>query len=752
MHRPNWRVLGLGWCVSIALVPRSSAQSNTHVETPEVRTLVWRGVDHVERKDLERSIETQSSTCKTLLFEPFCLISKSPTWVDKHYLNRDEFKRDVLRIKVYYYERGYRAVTVDTSVTPQGKGVVGVTFAITENQPTRVRRLAIEYDSTLISDRQRNKLTLLHVNDPLNLLMLDSMRVLFQRELWDRGYADAVADTAVTTNADETLADVNLRLTTNHRSTVGAITVAGNERVDVATIRNTLTFKPGDLFRASDVLESQRNLYESGLFRQATIVVPLQRDTVKNVEVSVVEAPLHEARVGPGLTNVDFLQFDTRYTSYNLLGGARRLDAALTVGNLLASSLQGRGFFRDLRHDVGDTSDLSRWLLPTWSASLNFTQPWFLRQPANALAIGTFAHRQQNPGVFIDRGYGAQATFTRQLRVRAPVSLNYRYELNRVEASDVYFCVNYGVCDVPTITTLRAHQSLSPLALSAFVDRSDIPFSPTKGYVARFELEHASAITASDYRYNRALFDVAAYDHQSGGHAVYSAHLRAGIVRALTGGVAGIDVLHPRKRFYAGGSQSVRGYTENQLGPRILTISPDQLDSAHVRTATGATGAACDTKTEAVRLCDPNTGSIRDIDFLPQPLGGTSLLEGSVEWRYPIPLPWLIYGKFTGAVFVDGGIVGQSALTSITSLQNIARNGTGAITPGFGVRYESPVGPIRFDVGINPKVKEQLTVVTSIVENGQNRIIPLTTPRTYSPGGGTLLDRLTLHFSIGQAY
>src|SRR5438034_304260 len=161
MRRRFTRALGLGWCVSIALVPRSSAQSNTHVETPEVRTLVWRGVDHVERKDLERSIETQSSRCKTFLFEPFCFVSKSPTWVDKHYLNRDEFKRDVLRIKVYYYERGYRAVTVDTSVTPEGKGVVSVTFAITENAPTRVRKLAIEYDSTLISERQRNHLTLL---------------------------------------------------------------------------------------------------------------------------------------------------------------------------------------------------------------------------------------------------------------------------------------------------------------------------------------------------------------------------------------------------------------------------------------------------------------------------------------------------------------------------------------------------------------------------------------------------------------
>jgi outer membrane protein assembly factor BamA len=149
-----------------------------------------------------------------------------------------------------------------------------------------------------------------------------------------------------------------------------------------------------------------------------------------------------------------------------------------------------------------------------------------------------------------------------------------------------------------------------------------------------------------------------------------------------------------------------------------------------------------------VRLCNPNSGGLGDGDFIPQPLGGTSLLEGSVELRMPLPF---YYGKFVGAVFVDGGIVGASSIQSLGDLRNITR-GTGAVTPGVGVRYESPVGPIRFDIGINPKVSEDLAVVTSIVENGRRRIVPLTTTRAYSPGGQTLLDRLTLHFSIGQAY
>ena len=67
--------------------------------------------------------------------------------------------------------------------------------------------------------------------------------------------------------------------------------------------------------------------------------------------------------------------------------------------------------------------------------------------------------------------------------------------MTRVEAGDVYFCVNYGVCDLETIGSLRRHQRMSPIQISASIDRSDIPFSPTKGYIARIDLEHASGAT-----------------------------------------------------------------------------------------------------------------------------------------------------------------------------------------------------------------------------------------------------------------
>jgi outer membrane protein insertion porin family/translocation and assembly module TamA len=741
------RVIAWAFGFGLLAMPAASYAQNTQDqqrEAPEVRRLDIKGVSHVDPHDLSKSISTQASKCRSLLLEPFCLISRSPTFWDKHYLSRNEFRRDVLRIRLYYWKRGYRDATVDTSIVKTAPGQVHVAFDVHENEPTRVRKIAIVYDSTLISEKTRKKLTMLHANDPLDLVVLDSMRVLFQTKLWDLGYGDAVVDTIVRVDTATRLGDIEVRLTPNRRTTVGTIAIAGNHQIDLSTIRNSLTFKTGDLFRQSDILESQRNLYESNLFRLAAIDVPPQYDSVKNVLIDVTEAPLHEARVGPGLTNVDFVQFQSHYTSYNIFGGARRLDLDATVGNLLASSLQGRGFFRDVAAEVPDSNQLTPFLQPTYTASIDFKQPAFLRRPADQFGVGAFTHRNINPGVFIDRGYGGQATFTHQVRVRAPLSLNYRYELNRVDASDVYFCVNFGVCDRATIGALRSHQSLSPLTLTGFIDRSDVPFSPTKGYVARLDLEHASAFTESDYRYNRAFFDGALYTHQSGTQRVLSAHLRLGWVRPLATSTDS-GVLHPRKRFYAGGANSVRGYSENQLGPRILTIDATQLD-----TAGGVGGGRCAATVTDVRFCDANSPRLSQLDFIPQPLGGTSLIEGSVEYRVPLPLGET-FRHFVGAVFVDGGIVGSGSIRGLQTISNLVK-GTGAITPGFGIRYMTGVGPIRFDVGINPGRAEDLAVVTAVPDStGRVRIVPLGTTRRFVQGR-TLLNRLVLHFSIGEAY
>jgi outer membrane protein assembly factor BamA len=211
-----------------------------------------------------------------------------------------------------------------------------------------------------------------------------------------------------------------------------------------------------------------------------------------------------------------------------------------------------------------------------------------------------------------------------------------------------------------------------------------------------------------------------------------------GFVRALGSANEAIGIadgeqslIHPRKRFYAGGSQSVRGYGENQLGPRVLTVSIDVLqrnDTTNVLCTSGAD----------VTACDPNAGTLADRDFDPRPLGGTFLVEGSVEARFPV------WKGLIGAAFIDAGLLQRRRIGSLPTRR-------AAITPGFGARYKSPVGPIRADIGFNPGTTESLPVVTENVVNGQRTLVTLQQPRIYSPARG-ILRRMVLHLSIGEAF
>jgi outer membrane protein insertion porin family/translocation and assembly module TamA len=455
------------------------------------------------------------------------------------------------------------------------------------------------------------------------------------------------------------------------------------------------------------------------------------------IVVTVQEAPPREARLSAGFNTIDFFQVEGRYTHYNFLGAARRLDIQGVVGNLLASSLNGRGIFRNVSGP--QTSSLARYFTPTYNASIDLREPWF-GSPHNELALSVFSHRRSAPGIYIDYGYGTSLTFTREFAERAPTSLNYRFEISKVDAGDVYFCINYGVCDLPTLEALRGNQKLSPFAITSTIDRTNDPFSPTTGFRANGSVEHASSFTISDFRYNRATVDGAAFMPVRRRGAI-GAHARIGWVNSLGSttqavGIAtsvGGGILHPRKRFYAGGSHSVRGFGENQLGPRVLTIPIAALQSQD------SLNVACTAGTD-VTLCNPNAGTLRDRDFEPRPLGGNFVAEGSVEARFPV------WQQLIGAVFVDAGMVSQR------TNPELAKKAT-AVTPGFGFRYRSPVGPIRADVGFNPGRTESLPVVTENIVNGQKTLVTLQQRRTYSPTNGHgVLGRMVLHLSIGEAF
>ncbi len=763
-------LLAVGLGVPASAVAQAGAGNPDQMEALEVRELRITGVRSVDKEQLRATLATEASGCLSVLLKPFCLVSKARYVYERHYLDRDEFSRDVLRVLVFYFRRGYREAAADTVITNVGDNGVRIAINVTEGPATTVASRMVT-DSGGLTAREMQRLFRPSVGAPMDLIALDSSMIRLRYALWERGFANAELTPVVEVDDSLNAASVALSVAPGKLTTIGDIRIVGNRTIDESSIRNSLLIKPGDLFRRSKIGESQRALYESNFFRRAVIdTLPRDAstapDSVKTLVISVQEAPLREARVRAGFTTADFALVDARFTHNYWLGGARRLDLNLAVGNLFARQLSETPLFADISNIVVDNS-LGRFYVPTYQASADVRQRWF-GSPRNTVGAGIFTHRRSSPGVFVDNGFGANATFTHRLAERTALSAIYRFEIARVEAGDVYFCVNFGVCDGSTIDALRGGQRMSPVATAFTLTTTDRPFSPTRGFRARADFEHASAYTASDFRYNRAYAEGAMYYQLPFRNAVFAVNVRAGWVKPIAStrdavgvngsvGVPGEElgqILHPRKRFYAGGSQSVRGFGENQLGPRVLTIDPDLLRGK--RDSAGTTYYACEPSIP-IQQCDLNRDDLADADFRPRPLGGTTLLEGGVELRIPV------WGSVVGALFLDGAILGEGTLNSIA-------RGSGALTPGFGVRYESPVGPIRVDLGVRPLLRRPLPVITQVTDStGTRRLVNLA-----PPGGCTeqstvgcrvfpdsaeqtsflarITRRLTLHLSIGQAF
>jgi outer membrane protein assembly complex protein YaeT len=183
--------------------------------------------------------------------------------------------------------------------------------------------------------------------------------------------------------------------------------------------------------------------------------------------------------------------------------------------------------------------------------------------------------------------------------------------------------------------SVRKRGWVSGPALGLVWNTTDNPFEPKKGAVLSLTLEQAGAIWGGAYRFYKITGEAKKY-FDIGWETILAGKVKLGLGDAI-----GAEDRFPLfERYYAGGENSVRGYGRRRLGP--LSDSDD-------------------------------------------PLGGLSLLEGSLELRRPI---WRDLG---GALFIDFGQVATRPFDiRVTNLD---------FSAGFGFSYKTPVGPVRLDVG-----------------------------------------------------
>jgi outer membrane protein assembly factor BamA len=712
-------------------------------DTVEVLSLDFEGVEQFPEELLRASIVTAQTQCITAALQPLCWFGSA---LDRQYLDPRALASDVFRLRVFYHQRGFREAVIELDTTRVSSGI-HVLFRVHEGRPVVIGSVGVEGADSI--DRRLRRDLPVAVGRPFSVIDFEVTRDTLIARLADRGYAaaDVFANYDITAS-DPYRADVSFTLVPGPLMRFGGITVEGTQSVSPRVVQRMLMFERGDIYSRQARLQSQRNLFSLELFRHAEIIIgePAEGDTLLPVLIRVIEGDLNRVRLGMGISTSDYVNAEGRWINRNFFGRARRFEVRGRVSNLLAEQLDATPGFEDCDGIYCNVAG---------ALNADLSLPWFF-DPLNTLGAGVVLERFTLPGVYVRTSRGAYISLRRAIGLTGVASLAWRPELTELESDgDLIFCVNFVACEEREIDVLRDPHWLSPVALSFAVDRSNSLFSPTAGYILRLDAEYAAGGTGSDFDYVRLIGEFSFY-HDPFRGVVIATRVRPGWARAVGAPGEGLG-LHPQKRFFAGGPNSVRGFAQYRLGPKLLTVNAQQVLALPV----DQQGAGCSAQAINDGSCDA-AGLARDFpeQFDVRPVGGAVALEANVEVRFPI------WGELLrGATFIDFGQVWQGhAAATASSL---------AWTPGLGIRYFSPIGPIRVDVGYNPSGAERLTVVTTQVCDNRNPAVGCTDivpGETYQPGDlanrrqlrtlapvtwrpySSFMDRLQFHFSIGQAF
>ncbi|HUP88005.1 MAG TPA: BamA/TamA family outer membrane protein [Longimicrobiales bacterium] len=678
--------------------------------TPEVRKISFSGAHAFPDELLRAAIISNQTGCT---FRVIC--------GDKQYLDPVGLRGDLVRLRLFYYQRGYRHARIELD-TIRAAARMNVRFKVTEGEPVRVATLEVRGFETARLP--------LAVGQPFSLIDYELSRDSLRARLENMGFARAEVLANYTIPRDSaSIAHVEFEVLTGDRVRFGDIAIAGNDEVSTNVVRRMLSFGTGDVYSYDDVLRSQRNLFGLETFRHVEIKADVNAatDTMIPVTVQVNEGNLHRVRAGVGMSTSEYINAEGTWASRNFLGGARRLEFRARIYNLASKGLRYLPFFDDTGRPYNDLSG---------SASIDFSQPWFF-DPQNNLNAGVYAERKSLPNIFVRTARGGYLTMSRSLGPGETFSFGYRPELTELSAGgDLVFCVNFLTCGADEIKVLREPHWLSPFALTYGRDRANNLFWPNGGYSFHFDGEYAAQAIGSDFSYARVISELTHYQ-KIGSGSVLATRLRPGFARALGEPAEGLG-LHPQKRFFGGGANSVRGFAQFRMGPKILTT--DALDFLTVDSIPGHCTAA------QVNAGTCNVGGLvegHEFEFVTRPVGGEAILEGNLELRVPF-----FWEKLRAAAFLDFGQVWRQSKD--VSLSDVV------FTPGFGFRYFSAIGPVRVDIGYNPKPSERLEVVTTkVVDTGTglertNELVSLGT--VLWNANPSWRDHIQLHFSIGQAF
>ena len=568
-------------------------------ETVRVSKLKIKGSKAIEVKEIRQSIETLSPSIKP--------------WVKKPEFDLDVFKDDILRIKELFANNGYYDAVVDYKLEYNDTGDrVKIFINIDQGDPVILRSLNVEIKNSTGQSPEswdefpdiREKIfeTIpLEAEKDFSANKFEQAKSQIDLILSNLGYPKHELESEALVNRSEKWAEVNFKIVPGNKYTFGNIEITGNEKIPTYLVRREIIYDPDEVYSLEKVSESQTRIFQLGFFK-SVIINQIYNDDILTVDtlIIVVDRKLGSLRFGVGFGTEDKIRGQIGWTQRNFLGGGRNLNV-LTKASFITQLIQ-----------------------------TSLTQPHVIGRDSELTGLVNF-QRDDLPSY---EGSSVSSSLTLSKRLSRHLRGNGSFNV-------IYSRINSQATRTP-IERSQENVFLTTFGAGLNFNTTDNIFDPKKGVFADQRFESAFKLFGSNVNYLMSFTDVRAYKEIKKDWVI-AKRLQFGMLYPF-GSTGEFDV-PIFKRFFAGGSNSMRGFPFQRLGP---------LDSNE------------------------------------DPLGGNSLLVGNLELRFPL------YADFGGVAFLDYGNVFPDSFSYPLDQLKYAI--------GTGIRYNTIIGPLRLDFGyaLNP--------------------------------------------------
>lgn len=458
------------------------------------------------------------------------IVGKEPVYYTKKLL-----AEDIKRLQIFYQREGFLDVRFGKpKITINKKRKVILTLPIEEGIPIRISDVSFLVDSTytlqdVLKPIEQKKLVYQTQTTHSKIFRDNAIaedKLLISEIFSNQGYPYTTVNQQLQVDTTTHTTKVNWLINRGPLSYFGSTSILGNSRVPTKSILRQISYKQGDLWSRKKVDQTQKQIYNQGNYRVAsvrTIIDSVMVDTLP-MHVQINEAPRWSTRFGVGYGREDKFRAFTELQYLSFITHTGRLN-----------------FFA--KHSA----------LEPYNIYFKFSQPSFLF-PFNTLSINPFILRQNEPGFKLDR-MGYNFSFLQNISEELNTSIGFVFEDVEQDTTDID--------KVPKNIDEEVFYKKTGIVIGGIYNNSTPILDPIHGYSLSFNAKTNDIIFSHEMPFYRILTEFKTYVGLSQGTVL--------ALKVKLGGIARTDkqsFIPNEERFYSGGSYSVRGWARSELGPK----------------------------------------------------------------------------------------------------------------------------------------------------------------------------------------